>query len=97
MATLWIREYPELPQQYLRMPAASEPGLVDQALTYTTTAASNAFGANTRYVRLISDANFHFVFGASPTATTGAAKLTANAVEYFSVQPGHKVAAVTGT
>lgn len=68
-----------------------------QAVTYTTSTQSTAFGTATNLIRVIADADVYLAFGASPTATATAIRLPANAVEYFAVHPGQKVACYDGT
>lgn len=97
MATLFVCEYNvESWSAPVALPASPEPAVATQKITFTTSTASAAFGATTRYVRVIADADFYFAFGAAPTAaTTSGAFMKANTVEYFRVNPGDKVAAVT--
>lgn len=68
-----------------------------QAVTYSTSTQSLAFGLNTNLVRIVSDADVYLTFGLSPTATATAIKLAANTVEYFEVVPGDKVACYDGS
>lgn len=103
MATLWIREYATLarPPYQAGSDAGTpsdmpmEPGTDQTAVTFTTTTASAAFGANTRYIAIIADAAFHYVVAAAPTATTNALKVPANTLVHIGVIPGQKIAAVT--
>lgn len=96
MSTLWIREYqslggaagagaPQVPQ---------EPGIDQTPLTFSTSVASAAFAAGTRYIRAISDADFHYVIGTSPSATTGALKVPAGVWLDIGVEAGQKIAAI---
>jgi hypothetical protein len=97
MAKLWITEYTELPRDAgLATPQiASTPSITTQVVTFTTSTQSAAFNASTKFVRIISDANCHLLFGANPTATTSSMRMVADAAEYFGVVAGQKVAAVT--
>jgi len=96
MATAWITEYSQIgADKNGRIPLALEPADVDQALTYTTTTQSAAFGVGTLIVRFISTTNCHIAFGADPTATTSKQYVPAGAEVWRRVIPGHKVAAVT--
>lgn len=95
MATLWIREY-EVPGNTGRgpLPIASEPGLADQNVTYSTTTQSAAFNARTHFIAITSDAAFHYVVGSNPTATTSALKVPADTTVHVGVKSGWKIAAV---
>lgn len=97
MATLYVTEYAALGADIggSRAPVAVEPAVTTQTVSFTTTTQSNAFNSSTRFVRLISTADCHLLFGSDPTATTSHQKVAANAVEWRAVHPGHKVAAVT--
>lgn len=100
MSKLYIAEFAHTPGivsvsgQPLQLPPV--PPAVGQVLTYSATAASAAFTANTAYVRLVSDADCHLEFGAGSISATvnSVVKLTAGLPEYFGVTPGHKVAAI---
>jgi len=60
----------------------------------SSVATSNAFGTQTEYVRVATDADVHIVFGASPTATTNDIFLPVDQPEIFKVSPGEKMAAI---
>ena len=95
MATLWIREYSEIPTIYGdRAPMAKEPGTDQTPLTFSTTAASAAFAATTRYIAITASAAFHYVVAAAPTATTNALKVPADTLLFIAVVPGDKIAAI---
>ena len=68
-----------------------------QAVTFTTSTASAAFGSATNLIRVIADADVYLAFGAAPTATATAIRVPANTVEYFCVHPGQKVACYDGS
>jgi hypothetical protein len=97
MTTLWVREYSDMPAtgdvKGHGIPVAGEPG-TDQTVSFTTSTASAAFAATTRYIGIIGSGAFHYVVAASPTATTGALKVPANTLLYVGVTPGHKIAAI---
>lgn len=99
MATLQIQEYSRLAKDSNghRIQAGVEPAQASQSVTYTTTAASAAFGEQTKLIRVIADADAHLSFGAAPTATVANMRITADTSEYFGVKPGQKVAAYDGT
>ncbi len=90
MATLWIREYSAA--SAIDVPV--EPG-ADQTVTFTTTKQSVAFAAGTGLITIIADAAFHYVVGASPTATTAALKVPADTLLTMKVTAGQKIAVVT--
>ena len=62
--------------------------------TSTSTANTTAFQAGTNMVRVVATTSCHIKFAGSPTATTSDAKLPPNVVEYFTVNPGEKIAAI---
>lgn len=53
---------------------------------------SVAFGANSKYIRLVATQNCYVAFGANPTALVTSILLIANVVEFFGVTPGQKLA-----
>lgn len=85
IATLYIAEYADV-----RGSTPVEPALATQPVTVGgTSTQSAAFNANTRFVRLHTDAACFVLFGANPTAVTGASpRLAAGATEYFHVDRG---------
>lgn len=100
MASVYISEYSNLKNSKVRdlIQAAEEPGLAIQKVTASgTSGQSSAFNAETRFVRIHTDAIVSIKFGSNPTATTSDLRLQADATEYFGVTPGHKVAVITNT
>jgi hypothetical protein len=77
--------------------AVMGPSPATQAVTYTTSTQSTAFGANTNLIRVIADADVYLEFGLSPAATANSVRVLANTVEYFGVNPGDKVACYDGS
>jgi len=69
---------------------ASEPSLVTQAVTFTTSTQSAAFSLNprTKFIRIICDSTAHFAFGTNPTATSSSPLMAANTAEYFGLALG---------
>lgn len=67
-----------------------------QTLTSTTTssAIANAFGPQTRFVRVIASAAVNIRFDAAPVAVATDTLLAANFPEVFCVNPGQKLAAI---
>lgn len=98
MATMWIREYSEVPTIFGdRAPMAKEPGTDQTPLTFSTSAASAAFAASTRYIAVMANAAFHYVVstgGSDPAATTNALKYPADQLLFMAVTPGGKIAAI---
>lgn len=98
MATLFIAEYATLPQvSGGKLMIAPEPAIATQAVTYSTTAPSAAFNAQTRYIAITSPGIFSYTVAAAPTATTSHFRIAADQIIYLAVQPGDKIAAVTNT
>ena len=98
MALLYIQEYSEMPRingQLTLM--GKEPAVASQTVAIGGASVQSApFNANTRFVRIQSDAICGYKFGANPTATT-ASRMIAGAAEYVGVNPGDKVAVITNT
>lgn len=59
-----------------------------------SSAQSAAVDDTTFVVRLVATTDCFVALGANPTATTSSAYLPAGIVEYVSITPGHKVAAL---
>lgn len=57
-------------------------------------ATTNAVGAETHIVRLVSTTDCHITFAGTPTATTSDWLLPSGVVEYMTIRPGQKVAAI---
>lgn len=106
MATLYISEYAAIggvAGTAAQVP--QEPCLTQQTILITgTSAPSINFSANTRFVRLHTDAICSIDFGlgsASATnpalATLVTARMAANQTEYFGVTPGGNVAVIANT
>jgi len=60
----------------------------------SSAAVSNAFGAGTEYIRVVSTTNCHITFAGTPTATTSLPYLPAGEIEIIKVSPGEKMAAI---
>jgi len=74
---------------------ALKPGTTQKVSPAGSSAAtSNAFGTQTEYVRVATDADVHIVFAGSPTATANDIFLPADQPEIFKVSPGEKMAAI---
>lgn len=99
MANAYITEYAGLARDVFNyhVAAGTEPAVDEQKVTFTTTTASSAFNEQTRFVMIHVDAIAHLAFGDDPTATTGAHRMAANETRFYGVNPGQKVAFVTGS
>lgn len=99
MATLFISEFDRLYTDGSgnHPPIAPLPPVAEQTRSISgTSAQSSAFGGRTRFVRLYTDTACFVKVGLNPTAITASSlPLAAGASEYFSVQPGDKIAAIT--
>ncbi len=99
MATLYITEYAAagcFAGESIAI-AASRPIANNNVAIGGTHAESNAFNANTRFIRIEADAICSFVIGATPVATTADARIAANQTEYYQVNPTDKVSVITNT
>lgn len=67
-----------------------------QTVPYTGTAAAstNAFGTQTRQIRVVSNSACHILVSGAPTAAATDPFLPANWIEYLTVNPGEKISAV---
>ncbi len=67
-----------------------------QTVAYTGTAAAstNAFGGQTRQIRVVANSACHILIDTAPVATVAAPLLPANWVEYITVNPGEKISAI---
>lgn len=97
MASLYISEYANMPQQSgVLFQCGEEPVLANQKIAIGATTTSSQFNANTRFVRLHCDAICSVKFGAVATVTAAAtdARLAANQTEFFGVNQKAGVTAV---
>lgn len=99
MSNLYIREYTAAAvQQGEGVPVMCEPGTDQGVITISASAASSAaFGANTAFVRVHTDAICSIAFGTAPSATTANARMAANSTEYFGVIGGQKLSVIQNT
>jgi hypothetical protein len=97
--SIYISEHPALrANQGDAAPAVEMPPLATQRVANDgATTQSAAFTSATRIVCVHSDSICSVEFGENPVATTSSRRLSANSTEYFSVTPGHKVAAILNT
>lgn len=110
MTKLYISEYAEAalpfsyagsttnPLQNFPLSAAKEPSITTQVVDFSGGATqSNAFNARTKFVRVQADSICSIRFGVNPDAAVTDLRLTAGQTEYFGVNPGDKVSAITNT
>lgn len=107
MAFLFVTEYQGLGQvdpgglegtSYLVTAQAPKgPALVEQRFAITgASTQSAAFNRYTKMVRVHTDVVCSIsIGGTNPAATTSSARLAANQTEYFTVDPGDKVAVIS--
>ncbi len=94
MATLFIKEYRDMPVSNGQF----FPALADQAVSYTGTPGSSAaFNANTKFIAVTSDGIFSYSVGSAPTATTSMLRIPAGVIIYLGVIPAQKISAITNT
>lgn len=100
MAVLYVTEF-DAPFIDLSkgMPMVFGPKLaVNNVAIGAGSVASAAFGANTKIIRVHTDAICSIaVGGAAPVATASDARMAANQTEYFYVKAGDKIAVITNT
>lgn len=98
MAKLHIREYREAgaggEHRNVGIPVGREKGAFSQATIEIGAASlpSEAFASTTRLIRVHVKAACYVEVGASPVATDGSMPMAANQTEYWSVEPGDKLA-----
>lgn len=78
------------------LPIAVLPAVAEQTVAISaSSAASSAFNAATRFIRVSTDTACHILVGSgTPTATTGKTMLAAGQSEYFAVSAGHSIAVI---
>lgn len=81
------------------LPVGHEPCVAEQALVTggTTAQLASPFNAKTKFIRVHAATIVSIAIGANPTATTSTKRMAAGATEYFSVEPGHTLAAIDNT
>jgi len=110
MASLYVTEYQGVGQVdpdstdgntsfKVTAQAPKGPSLAEQKITISgVTTQSAAFNRLTRLIRVHTDVVCSVaVGGANPSATTSSARLAANQTEYFSVDPGDKIAVISNS
>ena len=92
MATLWITVFEHAGEVALGDPVQ------ELTVTFTTSTQSTAITGSNRKrkrVRIFSDADCNVSWGANPTATATTIPMGAENPEYFDIEAGHLIAAVT--
>ena len=98
-----VREYADVSRS-TRSLAPDEPAQADQTITTSAvSAASAAFGANTRLISVSTPPGgavgclFSATPGATPTALITSLRLPGNSIVMFGVRPGDKIALIDVT
>ena len=95
MATLFIAEFAEQPLDIEgHVLPTGRFGTTQTVNIGASSTQSSAVGADTRYVRLASDADCHFAIASNPTATTSSPPLFSKLPEYFGVLGSDKIAVI---
>lgn len=99
MATLYIAEFSNNGLAIGKgLQIAQGVPLAEQTVSIGgSTTQSSAFNARTTFIRVHADAICSIALGSNPTATAAKMRLPADAIEYFGVVPGHKIAVITNT
>ena len=102
MAKLYVTEYQDMPRDSKGIAVVCgneiDGGGVDQVVDFTAgVTQSAAFGAETRFVRVHTDAICSVKFGTNPTATTSNKRMAAGQTEFYGVKGGQKVSAIINT
>ena len=78
----------------MKAPTTFRPGATQTVAVGSSSAASNAFDANTREIRIVSTVDAYVAFDPAPTASSSSLILPAFTVEYFRVDSASKVALI---
>lgn len=97
MAVLYVSEYVSAPLVVVgqQLAVGSEPAVAEQHVAIgSSSAASSAFNAATKFIRVHTDAICSVAIGpvASVTAVATAKRMYQNSTEYFGVPPGQSYA-----
>jgi hypothetical protein len=100
MATIYVTEFSAMggaiggPAQI-----AARPGLAKQsmAITASSTTLSSVFTAQTRFIRVHTDAICSIAIGKTPVAVATYDRMSAESTEYYGVVPGDNLAVITNT
>lgn len=105
MAVVYITEFAKLAREDFGGPTGVvqtpvEPALANQTVAIGASSVnSSALKAETRVVRIHTDAICHIDIGLNPTASSTKRRLPANAIEYIGIPPNveFKIAVITGS
>lgn len=103
MAVLYVTEFASIgstTQNAQPMQVTAQPVVAEQTVAIGAgSVASAAFNANTRLIKLHTDAICSVKFGTAPTATATTMRMAANESQYFAVpsNQAYKVAVITNT
>lgn len=98
MATLYVAEFPASSLLHGPVPIVQGTPIAEQTVSIGgSSTSSSAFAANTKIIRVHTDAICSIAIGASPTATAAKMRMAAGTTEYFEVAPTHKIAVITNT
>ena len=99
MASLYISEYTATSTNSGQgVPVMQEPGTDQSPVSISGShAESAAFGTNTRWVRVHTDAICSVKFGSAPVATANNKRMIAGQTEYWAVFAGDKISVITNT
>tara|TARA_R110002126_G_scaffold128212_5_gene270706 strand:+ start:360 stop:644 length:285 start_codon:yes stop_codon:yes gene_type:complete len=86
----------------MNAPTTFRPGATQTVAVAASSAASSAFNAHTREIRIVTTVDSYVAFDAAPTASSASLIIPAFTVEYFRVDSASKVAflrvgSITGT
>lgn len=102
MATIYISEYSMLgwvgvsPTQLIQAPAG--PPIAEQHIQVGVASVLSApFADATKFIRVVTDTAANLAFGTAPTAVTVSHLLPANAVVFYAVSPGSKLAVIANS
>lgn len=78
---------------------AARPGLAKQsmAITGASTTLSSVFTAQTKFIRVHTDAICSIAIGKTPVAVTTSDRMSAESTEYYGVVPGDNLAVIANT
>lgn len=100
MAVVYVTEYARQVRDmggYL-VPTPEEPALAEQQVAIGGSSdQSSAFNDSAKLIMVHTDAICHIAIGSDPTASTSTKRMPADQTLFFGVQPGHKIAVITGS
>lgn len=99
MAVLYIAEFEKVATvQGVPTSIALQPPVAEQTVAIGVgSAASSAFNAATKFIRVHTDAICSIKVSTAPTATALLSRMAAGQTEYFGVSPGTKIAVIVNT